>query len=83
MSSGQQSSGEIRRGCLPDAVKQDAVFLFKACGTLRLTHEIRLAAFLAQESRRKLRLIVRSSTTITAELQSFAAEHGVSIEKRQ
>jgi hypothetical protein len=69
------------RGCLPDAVSQDAFILIKSGSELRLTYEIRLATFMAQQSRKKLRLILQPSTVASAQLRAFAAKHGVSIEE--
>ena len=69
------------RACLPDAVSSEAFILIKSCDKLRLTYEIRLATFMARESRRRLRLMVETSTIITVELRAFVAQHGVSIEQ--
>jgi len=69
------------RGCLPDAISQDAFVLIKTCSQLRLTYEIRLATFMAQQSRKRLRLILQPSTVASAQLRAFAAQHGVSIEE--
>jgi len=81
MSEPRSSDGTLR-GFLPDAVKQDSVFLFKVCSQLRLTHEIRLAAFMAQQSGKRLRLIIRGSTSVTAGLHAFAAQQGISVERK-
>ena len=47
-------SDGIPRGVLPDAVDDSFVYLFKACSSLRLTYEIKVAAFLAHQHERQL-----------------------------
>ena len=68
---------ERARGILPDALKDDVVVLVKACPELRLTYELRLATFMAQQTRRRLLIITTVACTTTPALQSFAREHGI------
>lgn len=45
---------QVARGTLPDALKEDRIFLFKKVSTLRATYQIRLLTFLASEAGKKL-----------------------------
>ena len=67
------------RGILPDALKDESVILIKACSELRLTYELRLATFIAQQSRRRLLVITTVDCTASSALQAFAREHGIVI----
>ena len=67
------------RGFLPDAVTVDKIVLLKACSQLHLTYEIRLATFMALQTRRKLYVDIPQSTSIANELSAFAAQYGIAI----
>jgi len=67
------------RGILPDALKDESVILIKACSELRLTYELRLATFIAQQSRRHLLVIITVDCTASSALHAFAREHGIVI----
>lgn len=69
------------RGVLPDALKNDAFVLIKACPELRLTYELRLATFMAQQSQRRLFVITTVDCTASPALQAFAREHGIVIQR--
>jgi hypothetical protein len=69
------------RGVLPDAVDGTRVILLKGCSFLRLTYEIRTAAFAAASSGRRLWLFVRPDTELHSDLLGFAGEHAVQIER--
>ena len=71
------------RGMLPDALKDDSVILVKACPELRLTYELRLAAFMAQQTRRRLLIITTVDCAATPELLSFAQQYGVVIQRNR
>jgi hypothetical protein len=71
------------RGVLPDAVDKDRVILLKACSFLRLTNELRTAAFAAANSGRRLWLVVRSDTELHPNLVEFAGEHAIRIERSE
>jgi hypothetical protein len=76
-------STQRARGMLPDALNDDSVILVKACPELRLTYELRLAAFMAQRTRRRLRIITTVDCTATLALLSFAQQYGVVIERHK
>src|SRR5215208_1060232 len=67
------------RGILPRALKDESVILIKACPELRLTYELRLATFMAQQSRRRLLVITTVDCSASSALQAFAREHGIVI----
>ena len=71
------------RGILPDALKDESVILIKACSELRLTYELRLATFMAQQSQRRLLVITNVDCTTASALQAFALEHGIVIRSHQ
>jgi len=71
------------RGILPDALKDDAVILIKACPELRLTYELRLATFMAQQSGRRLLVATTVDCTASPALQAFAREHGMVIQRHR
>ena len=71
------------RGILPDALKDESVILIKACSELRLTYELRLATFIAQQSRRRLLVITTEDCTASSALQAFAREHGIVIRSHE
>jgi len=68
---------KTQRGILPDAVKDDVIVLLKACPQLRLTYELRLAAFMAQQTRRRLLVVIPADCVITSTLQAFAREYDI------
>jgi hypothetical protein len=71
------------RGILPDALTDDSVILIKACAELRLTYELRLATFMAQQTRRRLLVITSEDCTASSALQAFAREHGIVIRSHE
>ena len=74
---------EMQRGILPDALRNDAVILIKACPELRLTHELRLATFMARQTRRRLLVVTTVDCTTTPALQSFASQHSIVIQRHK
>jgi hypothetical protein len=71
------------RSILPDAVKDDAVFLIKACSHLHLTYEVRLATFMAQQSSRHLEIVMTTDYRTSPALSAFAAKHSLSISRHR
>ena len=69
------------RAILPDAIKEEAIYLIKACTLLRLTYEVRLAAFMAQETKRRLEIIMTSDYQVSPALHAFAGKHGLIIRR--
>jgi len=72
----------MNRGILPDAVTDDAVVLFKACTHLRLTYEIRLATYMAKQTRRRLLLLLLPECSLDPTLQDFVGAHGIQVQRR-
>lgn len=70
---------QVARGARADAERNDAYFLFKNVTALRLTYQIRLLAFRARESRRKLIIRVPSGCEIHPPLRSFQREHSETV----
>lgn len=64
---------QVARGARADAERNDAYFLFKNVTALRLTYQIRLLAFRARESRRKLIIRVPSSLLIFSSRPLFSS----------
>ncbi len=74
---------DMQRGILPDALKDDAVMLIKSCPELRLTYELRVAAFMAQQTRRRLLVVTTVDCTTSPALQAFAREHMIVIQRHK
>jgi hypothetical protein len=70
------------RGILPDAVTDDAVVLIKGCTTLRLTYEIRLATYMARQTRKRLLLVLMPECSLAPALRDFVDAHGIEIRRR-
>ena len=74
------STGDRRpRGILPDGVNESHFILIKSTRHLRLTYEIRLAAYMAFKDSRNLLIVVRPECELDPALCAFAAEYGVEI----
>lgn len=69
------------RGILPDSVKDGCVYLFKACSYLRLTYEIKLGAFFAQQHGEKLVLVVAKQTKFAPPLQEFVSRQSIIVQR--
>ncbi len=68
------------RSILPDAVNQTDVILIKPCSDLRPTYEVRLAAYMAQQTKRRLRIILPAGGSAHSSLTAYALQHNISIE---
>jgi len=53
-----RTDDQVPRGALPDAVTDDAVYVFKHVSTLRATYQVRLLTYLAASTKKKLILRV-------------------------
>ena len=73
----------IARGILPDALTDEHVIILKAPSFLRLTNEIRMATFFAAQSGRRLRLVLRAGSGVSARLKAFLAKNAVIVERNQ
>ncbi len=69
------------RGFLPDAVKGGKVYLLKACSLLRLTYEIKLAAFMAKSKGMILVLDVQHGCSLSKALSEFAEAQRITINR--
>ena len=58
------------------------MILIKACSTLRLTHQIRLAAFMAHTQSKRLLLVVKQHCELASDLDDFAVSTGLVEVKR-
>ena len=68
------------RSILPDAVNQTDVVLIKSCAGLRQTYEVRLATYMAQQTQRRLRIILPTGGSAHSSLTAYARQHGISVE---
>ena len=50
----RQTKHQVARGALPDAQKDNKIYLFKYVSTLRATYQMRLLTYLASEAGKKL-----------------------------
>lgn len=76
-----ETTGQAR-GILPDIVSEREVVLFKAPRYLRLTYEIRLAAYMAKSRGIQLRISVPTYTRFSPELDAYAAQQGVVLSRK-
>ena len=74
---------QVARGTRADAECNDAFFLLKNVSSLRLTYQIRLLAFRAKHSGRKLVIRIPSASKLHPTLRAFQKEHSkiIRIEK--
>jgi len=71
------SAIRLPTGVRPDAVTDTEILLIKACRTLRLTHQIRLATFMAHSQGKRMVLRVWSGCVLSADLEAFISETGL------
>jgi hypothetical protein len=71
------TSRQVARGARADAERNDAFFLLKNVSSMRLTYQIRLLAFRAAESGRRLVIRVPSNCSINPSLRDFQKEHSM------
>jgi hypothetical protein len=57
------------------------MFLLKACRRLHLTYEVRLATFLAQQSNRRLEMVMTTDCLLSPALEAFARANGIVIRR--
>jgi hypothetical protein len=65
------------RGCLPDGLNENRVVVIKACSHLRLTYEIKLAAYFAKQTSRKLIIATPEKCDLAKALIIYAKEQGI------
>lgn len=66
---------QVARGTRADAESNDALYLLKNVRLLRLTYQIRLLAFRAQETRRKLIIRIPLGGKLHPSLRVFQKEN--------
>lgn len=66
---------QVARGSRPDAETRQAVYLLKNVSTLRLTYQIRLLAFRAQDTARRLVIRVPRRCQLHPALRHFCKEY--------
>ena len=67
----QYTRHQVPRGSLPDAETNDKIYLIKKVSTLRATYQVRLLAFKATETRKKLILAVPRSCQFHRSLKAL------------
>jgi hypothetical protein len=71
------------RGFLPDGMDKTSIVLVKACSRLRLTYELKLATFMAQENKAQLIISISNRCQLEPTLEKFLAEHRVTVMKQK
>ena len=72
---------QVPRGTRPDAETADKIYLFKNVSTLRATYQIKLLAFKAIDSGKKLILKVPKSCHFHDSLKDLIKENGRKINR--
>lgn len=75
----RHTRNQTAKGSRADAEDSAALYLFKKVSCMRLTYQIRLLAFLASESNRRLVLRVPAQCKIDAQLRAFCKDHAKTI----
>jgi hypothetical protein len=66
---------QVARGSRPDAFVQGTAYLLKRVSHLRLTYQIRLLTFMAQESGGRLVIRVPKQAKTSGDLREFVRQH--------
>ena len=69
------------RGVLPDAMDDTTAYLIKQCAYLRLTYEIRLMAFMAQQNAMTFVLLIPQHCQFASALNQFVDDGYVQIRR--
>jgi hypothetical protein len=69
------SRWQTPRGARPDAVRGSDRYLIKNVTTLRLTYQVRLLTFAAEQDGGRLILRIPKACRLSADLRQFVAEH--------
>ena len=64
------------RGARPDAEGRDVLYLFKNVSEMRLTYQIKLLAFMAQDKNKRLIIRLPASAKIHPTLRDYVREFG-------
>ena len=75
----QYTRHQVPRGSLPDAETNDKIYLIKKVSTLRATYQVRLLAFKATQTRKKLILAVPRSCQFHQSLKALIKLTGKTI----
>jgi hypothetical protein len=77
------TSHQVARGARPDAVSGNKWYLIKNPSLLRLTYQIRLLTFMAQERRTRLIIVVPKTTSLSSDLKEHirANREAVKVER--
>lgn len=67
------------RAILPDGLNNERLVLVKACSALRLTFEIRMAAFAARKQGLEFILAVPSNCVLDSDLRAFVQEQFITV----
>lgn len=67
------------RSILPDGMDDTRLVIIKACSSLRLTNEIRLASRAAQRKQLAFILAVPPSCVLEPQLLGFVEDHGITV----
>ena len=72
---------QVPRASRPDAATGDRWYLMKNVPLMRLTYQVRLLAYLAQQNAARLVVVLPSGTRLSADMQAFAQVNSVTIER--
>jgi len=66
---------QVARGSRADARDGDQAFLFKDVLELRLTYQIRLLTFMAEQTGGHLNIVIPRTSRISGDMQAFVRQH--------
>ena len=66
---------QVARSAMPDAADEGKIILIKSPDVLKLTYQIKLCAYMASQSNRKLVIYVASHTQKSSKLNEFIEQN--------
>jgi hypothetical protein len=72
---------QVPRGSRPDAISSGRWYLIKNVPLMRLTYQVRLLAFMAEQNSARLVLILPSAARVSKDLKAFVRQHPVMIQR--
>lgn len=77
----RHTAGQVPRGSRPDAVAPGRWYLIKNVPLMRLTYQVRLLAYLAQQNSARLILVLPPSARVSEDAQAFIHANSVLIQR--
>lgn len=72
---------QVPRAARPDAVKGGRWYLIKNLPVMRLTYQVRLLAFMAQQNSARLVIVLPATALLSPDMRVFARSHAVVVER--